>query len=723
MQRWLVCIIACLLFSNVGEARSDSIWDHNGSRVRLKDTAGKVEILYEDPKPLMEEAGVSPGTLLFNGDRFQDAYHGTARRFSKNCADPLEYTVSGHRINDQRIILWGVLQSRDANCNLTGPLKTDQLVFDLIEADNSGKPSASYQANDEAEKQIAEKVTACFRAGAFGDRSISIEQMRDCSGVWVTPRAFLSCALESGCPVIEDTVAGRATVDQMLAAEGLTRRSPLVLNPQLLPLMPDSATIDACRDSSANQDEFLKCSAQKTAGGRYNALLNCFANGSEGADLACFAEQLDNANLNVLIGCITGGAPTPDKVLDCTLNKDIKSKAEGIKSCIDTAGDNAAVDCLTEGLSSEQQVIARCLAGGASTDQTAGCLAQLSHQAGQAKELAGCLADENRTALGCAQDVLPAALNDAAACVAGGNDASDWASCASSVVAGANQAKAIACMSGAKGDLEAFACLAENSGSDSKGIGRCILQSDRSAAAACLLGDKPEVQAFQNFYRCASNGRDPAYLVENCTEGLFDSKTSQSLACALRAEGDKTALVACAAGAALPPDAARLVGCATSSQGATDFALCAAAPGMNEEWRTAAQCAVQSGGEPISFAGCTAGRLTLRELTKCFKGKIGEDCFGRNNTIVAGVRNALHDLTQGPGKNNEVIKAIAALDDLTGGDNSVINNPGQILGGPNSLVRNPGQIWGGDSSVFNQLAGGKNSEVRKVLRAFDPSNW
>jgi len=144
---------------------------------------------------------------------------------------------------------------------------------------------------------------------------------------------------------------------------------------------------------------------------------------------------------------------------------------------------------------------------------------------------------------------------------------------------------------------------------------------------------------------------------------------------------------------------------------------------MNEEWRIAAECAVQSGGEPFSFAGCTAGRLTVRELTKCFSGQIGKDCFGPNNTIVAFYRNAFNDLTQGPGRNNEVVKAIEELSKLSGGPNSVIRNPGQLAGGPNSVINNPGQIWGGKNSIFNQAAGGKNSEIRKILRSADPRNW
>jgi hypothetical protein len=68
---------------------------------------------------------------------------------------------------------------------------------------------------------------------------------------------------------------------------------------------------------------------------------------------------------------------------------------------------------------------------------------------------------------------------------------------------------------------------------------------------------------------------------------------------------------------------------------------------MNEEWRITAECAVETGGEPFSFAGCTAGRLTLKELTQCFS---GGSCFGPNNTIVKYYADAFHDLLHGPGK-------------------------------------------------------------------------
>ena len=97
-------------------------------------------------------------------------------------------------------------------------------------------------------------------------------------------------------------------------------------------------------------------------------------------------------------------------------------------------------------------------------------------------------------------------------------------------------------------------------------------------------------------------------MVAYCAQALpIDDKTRETLSCAARAGGDTSKLVGCAATAVLPPDAARMVSCAANSTGATSFALCAAGPAMNEEWRLVAECAVESGGNPIGTAGCAAG--------------------------------------------------------------------------------------------------------------------
>jgi hypothetical protein len=219
---------------------------------------------------------------------------------------------------------------------------------------------------------------------------------------------------------------------------------------------------------------------------------------------------------------------------------------------------------------------------------------------------------------------------------------------------------------------------------------------------SCLLGDKPEYKAAAQVVACVQGGRDASSLIANCSEFLIkDAKTRAALACAADAGSDRNKLLGCAASSVLPPEVARYAACAATSQGPTSFALCAAGPIMNEEWRIAAECAVQTGGNPVGFAGCTAGRLTLKELTQCFSGK---GCFGPNNTIVKFYSNAFKDLLHGPGANNEIVMALHRLQEATGGPNSVINNPNQIFGGDNSMFRKPGQVFGGENSAVNKAA-------------------
>jgi hypothetical protein len=79
---------------------------------------------------------------------------------------------------------------------------------------------------------------------------------------------------------------------------------------------------------------------------------------------------------------------------------------------------------------------------------------------------------------------------------------------------------------------------------------------------------------------------------------------------------------------------------------------------------------------------------------------------------VVGVRNAYSDVLHGPGQNNEIVKAVNAVGQLSGGPNSVINNPSQIWGGPGSVFNDPKQILGGEHSVFN--------DPGQVL---DPGRW
>lgn len=130
----LVCILGVFTAAftfDTPKAQADSCWLHNGSLMRLKAQGNNSWIYYESPRPVLRDAGVRPGTLLFNGVKNGNWYSGTARVFSKHCpGEPLEYFVEGPVRGDQRQVTVRGTREVFAQCRATGRSKTDILVFD-----------------------------------------------------------------------------------------------------------------------------------------------------------------------------------------------------------------------------------------------------------------------------------------------------------------------------------------------------------------------------------------------------------------------------------------------------------------------------------------------------------------------------------------------------------------------------------------------------------------
>lgn len=185
-------------------------------------------------------------------------------------------------------------------------------------------------------------------------------------------------------------------------------------------------------------------------------------------------------------------------------------------------------------------------------------------------------------------------------------------------------------------------------------------QSDLNGYLGCLpnLGEKEKAAL------CLTNASSDAERA-SCIASIvpMDPKTALLVGCVAQSNGEAAAMAACAITPNLPPEVAKAAQCASSSTGATDFALCATGSGLNPELRIAAECAVSTGGEPISFASCSAGRLTARELGKCLSGEIGKDggCFGPNNDLVKAFNTQINDLLHGPGPNNDIVNALAPV--------------------------------------------------------------
>jgi hypothetical protein len=182
-------------------------------------------------------------------------------------------------------------------------------------------------------------------------------------------------------------------------------------------------------------------------------------------------------------------------------------------------------------------------------------------------------------------------------------------------------------------------------------------ETDRAGLALCALDRKGEVA---KAYKCISDSKELVDALANCNDSIGDEKTRRAVACMAKASSNAQ-MASCAAASVLPKEAARIASCAATSQGYASFGLCAVGPKMNEEWRIAAGCALESSGNPYYFAGCTATRLTIRELAKCINGKIGKDCFGKNNTFVEVLRLQYGDTLLGPGKDNDLVQAISAV--------------------------------------------------------------
>jgi len=515
---------------------------------------------------------------------------------------------------------------------------------------------------------IAIKIIDCYKTQVSGGKITTIRGVYECSGFWVTPRALLKCSLSETCPALSDTPNGRALLDVTLKADDLNVDSALTLMPkaEVMPRLPETDVINFCnKTKNSSQEDFLRCVTLPMFE-KHKAQVDCFKKFTDGEKLACFAEKVGNKDFTALIGCLGGGPPSSDKLALCTSRKDLEQQVSDLRDCVaDASTDEGARACISNRLAPEQKTIVNCISR-LDTADYARCLDTLSPEMKKTRLITACVEKSS------------------------------------------NETTAAQCILSDVSDI----------GGDTQNIISCLSTSDKVTAAVCILGDTPQTRAVQKAYKCIAGGRDASSVIFSCADDIFPEESSrQTMACIAKAGNNRAKLAGCSAGAILPPEAARIVGCALessgpTSSGPTSFALCAAGPAMNEEWRIAAECATQSGGNPTAFVACTAGRLTTRELIKCLNGQVGKDCFGPNNTIVVGLKNVYSDLTKGPGENSDIVKAVRSIGELTGGPNSVINNPGQMGGGPNSVFNNPGQILGGENSVF-----------RDPGQVLDPSRW
>jgi hypothetical protein len=302
-----------------------------------------------------------------------------------------------------------------------------------------------------------------------------------------------------------------------------------------------------------------------------------------------------------------------------------------------------------------------------------GCFVNLA-LSGQEREVLNCVStkrDQPDELIGCITASNPELTQDIERAKCARDAGSDYLRVAT-CFGGADDAQrlkaAVECAQASSNDLSAGINCVSGIPEDLKSTLSCIL-----GGSDCedLIGNLPNLGGAQRLSTClaeASTDRERMNCVMQNVN--IDPQVKATLGCLANANSDVSMVIACAASQHVPPEVARATVCAASSTGVTDFALCAVAPKMNEEARIAAECAVSTGGEPLSFASCTAGRLTVRELTKCLQGEFGKDggCFGPNNDFVKALKTIANDLLHGPGQNNDIVRFLnnfaSAVEDL-----------------------------------------------------------
>ncbi len=195
----------------------------------------------------------------------------------------------------------------------------------------------------------------------------------------------------------------------------------------------------------------------------------------------------------------------------------------------------------------------------------------------------------------------------------------------------------------------------------------------RGAAQACQALIPSGAQAFvgcwskqmmsapqQHVVTCYAQSGTAVEFVA-CALGVHLSQDqANAVSCASQNGGDGVAIAECLGRTYLGSDEQRAIECLQQDTDVFGFGACIAGGRyLTPEQQVLVQCALQTGGEPISLTTCVGGQLTMNELSKCLSiGIGGRGCFGDNNTATAFVSNAWRGITYGSGPNNTGVAAV-----------------------------------------------------------------
>jgi hypothetical protein len=116
----------------------ESIWLHNGSKIRWVSNGASRRAYYVEPRAGLDKLGIYPGQLLFEGYRRGNIVAGRAYTFKPGCP-PLSFSVSANLLSETAIDLRGLAPRRDVGCEVTSFAETD-LQFNYMARTGEGPP-------------------------------------------------------------------------------------------------------------------------------------------------------------------------------------------------------------------------------------------------------------------------------------------------------------------------------------------------------------------------------------------------------------------------------------------------------------------------------------------------------------------------------------------------------------------------------------------------------
>lgn len=112
--------------------QGDTLWDHNGSVMRLIANGKRRQFIYERPRPGMYRAGARSGHVLFHGARSGNHISGTAYFYSRRCGR-VSFRAEGTVQNNERFVFMRGYRPRlSRSCRRIGRGKRDDLAFSYL---------------------------------------------------------------------------------------------------------------------------------------------------------------------------------------------------------------------------------------------------------------------------------------------------------------------------------------------------------------------------------------------------------------------------------------------------------------------------------------------------------------------------------------------------------------------------------------------------------------